>query len=581
MNGTRGKVYEEDNSISFGIFNGILYNGLSVFNLRISRRKDRKKDYPTLPKGYEISQQFTYDTDGNCDDKSCIFDRKSKKQTLTSPKSEIRYSFFDEGEGIVYDGTGFSFWYKSDAECTLDMQGLMWLYLEAAPKGRWVTYFYQGKIFYDNDETKPVSHKTDMSTDLRTKIEPGKKYNISFYRGQGDYYVDEVFTFRAIKTEADSYDNEEQAFKFSLDRYDSDKNTSAEYIETGKENGGVTLYPTAGLTFTNNPVNITYNMSEKDKAQFQKAVEIAKAGSGYLQITCDDLMCKKEDTDQFAKICLTMMHIDKKINENSGKTEYTDKKLTKWMIGSKDSETFLINVKDISRFDELSQIRVQIYTNSADADKIKFRLSPITVYHYPKDEMILDTDWLKEHTTQDGEKLPEDSAISYDEENDTNRQFLHIPNKRASVTEIELPELAVGEYEVYANMRLDAKNKALYSLAVNNRIQDMDKHFQIWMQNSNEKYTSHKQITNLSLGTIQITKDYKDGPTKLKFVSFYGSGSQCENTEMYLSYLSFKKTDTVVKAEDSANFQVKAYPEPENYEICRILNTFNEYVRFR
>lgn len=539
-----------------------------------------QKDYPTLPNGFEISQQFTYDEDGNCDDAACVYDGKSKKQTLTDPKSEKRFSFFNEGEGIIYDGSGFSFWYKADTACTLEMQGLIWLYLDAAPEGRWVTYYYQGKIFYDNDVTKSVKYKTDVNPDIRSKINPDTKYNISFYRGEGDYYVDEVFTFKAKKTAADTYENEEQAFKFSLDRYEYEKNTSADYIESGAENGSVELYPTPGLSFTNNPVNITYSMTDTDKAQFQKAVEIAKAGSGYLQITCDDIICQKEDADQFAKICLTIMHIDKKINEKTGQTEYVDKKLTKWITGSGSSETFLINVKDINNFEELSQVCVQIYTTSADADKIKFRLSPITVYHYPEDEIIVDTDWLKEHTTQDGEKLPEESAVVYDEGNDTNRQFLHVPHKRGSVAEIELPELPVGEYEVYANMRLDTKS-TLYTLAVNNRIQDMDQHFQMFIKNPNGKYSSHTQITNFSLGTIKITKDYKDGPTKLKFISFYGSGTpeNCERTEMYISYLSFKKTAASVAAEPSANFVIKEYPEPENYEKLRTLNNFDNFVR--
>lgn len=537
------------------------------------------KDYPTLPKGYEISRQFTYDTDGNCDDASCTFDGKSKKMTLGGMQSETRYSIFNEGDGIVYDGSGFSFWYKSDAACTFAMEGMIWLYLDAAPEGRWVTYYYQGKIFYDNDMTQSVKYKSDMNPNISSKIDPEKKYNITFYRGEGDYYIDEVFTFKPVKTAADQYENDEQAFKFSLDRYEWDKNTSADYMESGDANGSVALFPTPGLTFTNNPVNITYRMSDADKVQFQKAVEIAKEGSGYLQITCEDLMCKTGDADQFAKICLTIKHVEKKTNEKTGQTEYVDKKLTKWIIGSGSFETFLINVKDINDFSELNEICVEIYTSGVDGDQMKFRFSPITVYHYPEDEIILDTDWLKNHTTQDGEKLPKDTALATDEGGDTNRQFLHIPNKRASVTEIELPQLPVGEYEVYANMLLDTSSKALCTLAVNNRIQDMDKHFQLWFQNSNAQYTSHKHIENVSMGKINITKNYQDGPTRLKLISFYGSGAAWENTEMFISYLSFKKTSTSVTAEPSENFLIKDYPEPEDYEKRRVLNDYNEFVR--
>lgn len=537
-----------------------------------------KKDYPTLPKGYEISQQFTYDIDGNCDTPSCAFDGKSKKQTLNNPQSESRYSIFNAGDGIKYDGSGFSFWYKSQAACTLIMEGITWLYLEPAPEGRWVTYYYQGKIFYDNDVTKSVKYKSDVNPDIRSKIQPDKKYNISFYRGEGDYYIDELFTFKAVKTDADKYENEEQAVKFSLARCDYQKSTSADYIGTGDENGSVELYPTAGLSSNGAPIDITYRLSDDDKLQFQKAVEIAQQGSGYLQIKCDDIICKKGEEEQFAKICITISHIAKKTNEKTGQTEYIDKKLTKWMIGSGSTETFLIQVKDISDFNELSQIRVQIYSNYADSHKFKFRLSPITVYHYPEDEIIVDTEWLKEHTTQNGEKLSEESAIVNDEGNDTNRQFLHIPNKRASVTEIELPDIPVGEYEVYANMLLDTQS-TLYTLSVNNRIQNMAEHFQLLIKNSNEKYNTHAQITNVSLGKIKITKDWKDGHTKLKFISFYGSGTTCERTEMFISYLSFKKTSTSVAAEPSENFIIKEYPEPENYETLRILNDFNDFVR--
>lgn len=532
-----------------------------------------EKDYPTLPKGFEISQQFTYDTDGNCSEEGGMYDGKSKKMILPNASSETRYSFFNSGDGIKLDGSGFSFWYKSEKACTLDMTGLIWLYLDPAPEGRWVTYYYQGLIFYDNDITKKVKYKTDMKPDIRSKIKENQKYNISFYRSEGNFYVDEVYTFKAKQTAADSYENAEQAFKFSLARYDYQKNTGSEYVESGSENGAVTLYPTPELG--GKSVDITYVMTDADKAQFKSAVELAKKGSGYLQIRCDDIICQNsEEKDQFAKLTLTIGSIDKIINERTGLEEYVNKKLTKWIIGSGSSETFLIDVKDIDNYDYLKNIHVQITASNAVTEKIKFKLSPITVYHFPENETIVDTSWLKEHTKQDGKEL----SIVNDDGGDANRQFLHVANVRGSVTEIELPELAVGEYEVYANMRLNT-TPSLFSMAVNNRIQDMDKHFKLWVKNTNTKYSSHSQIANLSLGNIKITKNYKDGPTKLKFIPFYGSGAECERTEMYISYLSFKRTSTAVEEEPSNNFVIKEYPEPTDYEKLRTLNNFNEYVR--
>ena len=552
-----------------------------------------QKDYPTLPEGYEISQQFTFDENGNCSDEGCSYDGKSKSSTFSNPPGEQRNWFVDSSDGIVFDGAGFSFWYKADVGCTLlidDAWSFPWLYLEAAPEGRWVTYYYQGKIFYDNDTTKKVSYKTDMNPDLRARIaaDPTKKHTIGFYRGDSSctYYADEVFTFKAMKTDADKYDNDMQAFKFSRDRYDYESNTTAEYIGYGEENGSVELSPTPGTKYGNYPVNITYKMNDCDKAQFENAVKIAQSGSGYLQIDCEDIICQKSTgEDCAAKVCITFSHKSSYIDEKTGDTKYIDKTLTKWINGSGSKDTYLINVADFDNFDELSRIQIKIYTSGADSSKIRFKISPITVYEFPEDEIIIQAENLKAKTTAaDGSDVTVETAT--DDEKDENRKFLHISSRAFTTTEIELPELEVGEYDVYACVSAKYNSKTVYSLAVNNVIQNKgasqtedNSHFRLWITDSSPAYSSRRHISNVPFGKIKITKDYEHGPTTLKFLSFRGSGAPAQGTEMFIDYFSFKKTDTAVTAEPKENFEIREYPLPENHEKLRVLNDFNDYVR--
>ena len=552
-----------------------------------------QKDYPTLPEGYEISQQFTFDENGNCSDEGCSYDGKSKSSTFNNPPGEQRNWFVSSADGIIFDGSGFSFWYKADKGCTLlvdDAWFFPWLYLEAAPEGRWVTYYYQGKIFYDNDITKKVSYKTDMNPDVRAKIaaDPNKKHSIGFYRGDSSctYYADEVFTFKAIKTDADKYENDNQAFKFSLDRYDYERNTTAEYIGYGEENGSVVLSPTPGTKYGNYPVDITYKMRDYDKTQFENAVKIAQNGSGYLQIDCEDIICQKSTgEDCAAKISISFLHKSSYIDEKTGETKYVDKTLTKWINGSGSKDTYLIDVSDFYNFEELSRVQIKIYTSGADSSKIKFKISPITVYEFPKDEIIIQAENLKAKTTAgDGTNVTVETVN--DDENDTNRKFLHISGRQFTTTDIELPELEVGEYDVYACVSAKYNSRTVYSLAVNNVIQNKgatqtedNSHYRLWITDSSPAYSSRRHISNIPFGKIKITKDYEYGPTTFRFLSFRGSGAPAQGTEMFIDYFSFKKTDTAVTAEPKENFETKEYPLPENHEKLRVLNDFNDYVR--
>ncbi len=500
-----------------------------------------EKNLP-LPSGYGIDMLMSFDTDDDCrgtlsTEEGTYFDTASNAETLTGYWSEHR--MFTEYVPLI--GKGFMFWYKSEAACVLRLRtqnnGLvMEANLPSCPDGQWITYYYFGTCIN-------FTFKTDMSSDIRTVIaNTDNRYMLNIISVSGNViYIDEFFTFSPKITPADTYDNDEQAFKFSLNRYEKSSKTVAEY----SDDGSVTLSSQYGSTTNNSPVNIYYNM---DVEQLGKAIEIAKQGSGYLQIQVENLSCLNS-SDEEAYACINL------------KIGGIEKKLIKYHYGSGTTEAFLIKVDDVESVDAVTTLFVGI--TGSNIKDVKFKFSPITVFHFPDDEIIMQAEDLSpKHYTSSG--TTEDAPISTD--SDGNRTYVY-SNTNDSWISFQLPELTVGEYEVYANCNAIVNTNVKVNVSINNLRQLTDVVF------ADETYSSQRHNINIPIGNLKITKSYSDGASVLKFSSI-----QYCSAQIFVDYFSFKKTDTAVEAEPSSNFVIKDYPEMENYEIKTILNTYDTYI---
>lgn len=500
-----------------------------------------RKNYP-LPEGYEIASLLTFDDAGNTEE-GTYYDTASKK--VTTSKSGAEASAFATPLKF-YGSVGFMFWYKSENGATIRVRDtsnnaiIIEGTLPACSEGRWITYYYYGKCIN-------FTFKTDMNKDIREKInaKPNSVYQLKFMnRGDGERssYIDEFFTFCPIKTAADTYDNEEQAQKFSLAKLEKQTNTVTKHYD----DGSIELTSSFGSTTNNNPIDITYN---PDKEQFLNAINIAKQEFGYLQIKCDNISCKNsKDEDAYGLITISFDGIDKTIK--------------KYSYSSGSSDVYLLDVKDIENLDALTGINIKIKGSSIK--NVDFKFSPITVFHFNNDEIIMQAENLNPKVLNTNNELT-DANIYIDD--DKNRTYVNCTDY-VNYLSFDLPKLEVGEYEVYASVATVKSTTRKYNISVNNLRQLTD------VLIADDKYVSQKHNINVSLGKIKITKDYdKDGFSQLKFTNVPKA-----STGLCIDYFSFTKTNSVVNAEPSSNFVVKPYPEVEDYELKTVLNTYDSYI---
>ncbi len=495
------------------------------------------KNYP-LPKGYKVKSAYglydKYTNGGNgtiCKEEGNFYDTSSLK--IVSKQS----AFEKVGVSNVYlDGVGFMFWYKTDIRHTVrirnasNIQIIAELYLDPCSEGRWVTFYYYGK--YSN-----MHFKGDMNSDIRKNIKD-TAYNVQFMTSEGNrnIYIDEFYTFEAETTPADSYENDEQAYKFSLKKFVQGSNYKYDYFD----DGSVSLSSTYGSSANKNPFSVLYNA---DAEQFAKTVAKAKEGSGFLQIQVENQGClNSSGKDAYALATISFNGIEKVIKQ--------------YIYGANAKETFLLNVANIEHPENITTINVSISGNEAIKD-VKFKFSPITVYYYPEDELILQAEDLNPKTNS--------SAATITNTSDNNRTYVY-NNSKVDFLSFELPELEVGEYDVYA-MIYAKKCDTKYHIALNNLRKYADVPF------TDLTYSSQYHFSKASLGKIEITKNYSDGPSVLKLCF-----SPNSTFEIRIDYFSFKKTDKIVEAEPASNFEIKAYPEMKDYETKTILNTFNSYI---
>lgn len=502
----------------------------------LSAEEIAAKNLP-VPKDYEVSQIFTFDDTG-VSEEGCYYSVASKKLITTTSDGYTNFL----PEAISLDGIGFMFWYKSESGATLRIRNksnsiILEASLAACSEGKWVKYYYYGR------DWENISPKTDSVKDIRDYVNVEGdtfKFTIHNWSTTTYTYFDEFYTFKPKITPADVYDNDEQAFKFSVARFAEHQNTIADYTD----DGSVELTSTYGETVNSAPVNISYNA---DSEQFKKAVDIAKQGSGYLKINVSNISClNSSDADAYAKITITFGGISKSI--------------IKYSYGANTNDDYLVKVDDIETPESITTITVKITGSIKNVD---FKFSPITVYHFPEGETILQAEDLNpKHKKNNG--TVETAPMSVDD--DKNRTYVY-GNNTDSWISFDLPELEVGEYEVYANCNTVVTTNTKGNISINNIRQNINVLF------TDETYTSYRHNKNISLGTLKITKNYSDGASVLKISSI-----QYCYLNVYIDYFSFKKTETEVATEPSSNFVIKDYPLMDDYEIKRVLNTFDEYI---
>lgn len=514
--------------------------GLQVFaeKLSLSDEQIAAKNYP-LPTGYVVSNLYgVYDTSVNggngtlCKEEGNFYDTSSLK--IVSKQGAYEKVGVSN---VKLDGVGFMFWYKTDIRHTVrirrasDISIIAELYLDPCSEGRWVTFYYYGS--YTN-----CYFKGDMNSDIRKNIKD-TEYNVQFMTSTGNktIYIDEFYTFKAGITPADSYENDDQAYKFSLNRFVQ----GSKYVTEYEDDGSTTISSTYGSSANKNPFSILYNADAK---QFALAVNKAKQGSGYLQMQLTNLNCvNSSGKEAYALANITFNGINKTIKQ--------------YIYGSGTTETLLLRVDKIENPEDLTTIRVEISGSEAIKD-VKFKFSPLTVFYYPEDEIILQAENLNP-------KINYKTDATIGSTSDGNRTYVYNNSTTSDLT-FELPELAVGEYYVYAGIYAKVCSTK-YHFIINNLRKYTDIPF------TDKTYSSQFHNTLAPIGTIQITKDYSDGPTFIRMMC-----TPKATAEIRIDYFSFKMTDTAVQAEPSSNFEIKDYPEMKDYEVKSILSTFNDYV---
>lgn len=498
-----------------------------------------EKNYP-IPKDYELSKVYTFDEIG-VSDEGCFYDKASRKIETSTNDGEKNITV----DPIGLDGIGFMFWYKSENGGRLRIRNqsnsiVLEASLSACSEGKWVTYYYYGK--YEN-----ISPKSDAPKDITASISEDDTYKFMFHGYSGSSsdpevsYFDEFYTFKPVTTPADTYNSDSEAFKFSIARLKDSTKTVAEYFD----DGSVKLTSDYGETASNSPINITYNA---DFDQFEKAVEKACLSSGYLQMKVDNISClNSSGADSTAKITITFNGIEKTIIKSS--------------YGSGTSDIYLLKVDDIDNAGDLTSINIKITGSSVK--NVAFKLSPITVFSFAENELILQAEDLNPQISRNSVV----SATTITDDSDKNRTYVSVNNVSHNWVTFDLPELAIGEYELYASI-YSVVTTVQYNICVNNRIQIYDALI------SDSVYTTAKHNSVISLGKITISKNYSDGKSVLKFKSVPG----CKNFNFDIDYFSLIKTDTAVTAEPSSNFEVKAYPEMQDYEVKTVLDTFDDYI---
>lgn len=506
------------------------------------------KNYP-LPENTVVSTVInTFDTDSDCGGTMCVedgayYDIGSKRIGTAKAWSEQNVP----GKRFYLDGIGFMLWYKSEYASVLRIRSetnsiIFEANVPAHPNGAWLTYYYYGKC-------ENFTFKSDMSSDIRSRISADMTYSLSVTVGvsaERVFYFDEFFTITPPITAADTYDNDEQFFKFSAARMSAKSNVSCEY----SDDGSVTLSTLSGTALSSKSINISYNI---DAEQAAGAIAAANEGSGYLAMQCDIVSCvNSSDEDAYGYLTMTVGGIEKQ--------------LQKYMYGSGSSDVYLIKTADLSADSAAQTLAGQLISikiTGSGVNVAKIRLSPITVYRFPDDELIVQAETMSPKiNTGSGDT---DAPLYND--TDGNRTYVYNTSSAVQYISFELPKLDVGEYEVYAVCSATKNTNVKYSIAINNLRQLLDVHF------TDEAYTSYRHITDISLGTIKITKDYSYGASYMKFVPM-PKGSK----SIYIDYFSFKKTDAQVTAEPASNFEIKPYPEMENYEVKTVLATFDSYV---
>lgn len=502
------------------------------------------KNYP-VPANFEVSQVFTLDSSG-CTEEGCYYDTACKKIT----SSGGNYTNVLPSKGKL-DGSGFMFWYKSTTGGIMRLRSRPTssegpIVLEAslsASSGCWVKYYYHGA----SGSWENCTPKTDVeSSDIRSKVSDDEIYMLTFsnWSSGGATYIDEFYTFKPIPTPADTYDNDNQAFKFAPSRYARSTKTSQNYTTS---EGAVELVSDYGSTTSNTPISATYYA---DADQFATAVAVAKQKSGFLKINVSNISCQNSSgNDAAANIVITFGGIDKSINEYS--------------FGAGTNDDLLLNVADLETPEDITTIGITVKGSSIK--NVDFKFSAITVYERDNSCMYLEAEDLNGVYASNRYATP--TALSTVTDGGKNRTYINVGSNTNSSAYVEftLPELEPGEYKLGVAMYM-TKTKGTFIVSVNN-INNV-----YGIELGDATYSNKHNTYNDNLCTIKITKSYADGPSKLKFTT-----APKKNQIMCIDYFTLVKTSSL-SAEPSSNFVVKDYPEMQDYEVKKVLDRFDNFI---
>lgn len=518
----------------------------------LTEEEIQAKNYP-VPEGYQVKTVLQcYDeyipgainvsthTVEKSTEEGTFYDGASMKFSANQNYREIRA--FASGKNL--DGDGFMFWYKSNTSVAFRLRTvsnnkiLNYGNLPASPDGSWVYIYYYGKTVGFNYNSSSVE------TDYKDRVDQGEMLTFNIMSTNSSFlcYIDEFITFEAPETENDVYEDDNTFFKYSLAKLRRESNTIAEY----GIDGSVILSSTFGSTAKQHPINITYDV---DSNAVAAAIAKAQQGTGYLQVSLDNISCQNasQTGDQGLKFTLIIEGVNKPLIRYN------------YEVGT--VSTYIVDVSDITNPEDITSINVKISAVSSSAliSNIQVGLSPITVYELPENSALYEAEDFNPIMKQGGQI--KEATVNTTEDGIS---YALIPTtfNVGDYLEITIPNTQVGEYDVYART-LDNTGRSTFMFTANalRPIKNID-----FGQGS---YSSNSRHTLRNIGNILITKS---GDCKLRFTV-----TTKNSTSIYLDHIILQYIGPA-EEEPASNFVIKDYPAMDNHEVKTILNTFNDFI---
>lgn len=557
-------------SVSVVLSSIIIAIGIGIPSFALTDEEINAKNYP-LPTGYKLKSVIsTFDNfSGYTGDSRYTTERSVDEGTYYDGASYHytgKQSYMEASTALNFklDGVGFMFWYKCSKSTILRLRnqnnGIVYeANFPAAPEGKWVTYYYYGKCEGFTIKSGDKTNITDLldSTTFTLKV-MGTGITNSDSSTYVHFYMDEFITFYPPETPADTYNGE--FLKYSLKSMKTNSSTNAVYSDDGSV---VLSSATQNVTTT---ANITYNMNESATAE---ALSTAKASSGYLNFKLDNQGYYSSTTSD------TVVPFDIKLNFTSIDEEGNEvTKTFKKYVPTLGEHEFLLNISDWDDFvPTTANIVISARTASGSSSKASntaIKLYPITVYSHPSNAIVLQAEELNPVFSSSSTGYKEVSSLetancTYQSADKTDF-CVSMPSSstQSGYTKFTLPNLTAGTYKLIARA-FDTTNCGNFTVAVNN----LNPVYGVSFKETESGYSSTPNSRFVEMCDITVTRN-GDSVLRLQVTP-----KQNQLFRIDFFYL-IKQAD--LEPEPASNYEIKPYPSMDNYQVKKVLATFDDYL---